>query len=204
MPDFLTGEETMITDNQHKSLSWWLFGLIGIALLLAVGNSLPTTGRATAAAARMPQRPDTRVAPVSGISFGVTPTTQWVNFRSQNTTVYGTPVAIGAVVRAYDPGGTQCGEFVVDHTGWYGLMPCYADDPNTPGDEGAHAGDTIHFTIDDMPAVALGPDTPKWTQNAALMVVDLDVLSPTPTPVGTIPAPTPSPQSVLYLPIIRR
>ncbi len=181
----------MITDNRHKSLSWWLLGLMGIALLLVVGRSLPVTGRATtaASAAQLPQPAGAHVAPLAEIPSGVTPTTQWVNFRSQNTTVYGTPVAIGAIVRAYDPGNTQCGEFVVDHVGWYGLMPCYADDPNTPGDEGATSGDTIHFTIDDKPAVALGPDTPKWTQNAALMVVDLDVLSP---------------QSMLYLPIIRR
>ncbi len=192
--------------NIRKSLSWGGLAAISVALLLVAGRGfLPAGASSPAVAASRPlPLPAMQVSPQSRIPNGVTPTTQWVNFRSQNTTVYGTPVAIGAVVRAYDPGGTQCGEFVVDHVGWYGLMPCYADDPNTPGDEGAHAGETIHFTIDGMPATALGPDAAKWTQNAALMVVDLDVLSPTPTPVGTIPAPTVTPQSTLYLPIIRR
>ncbi|NOZ05415.1 MAG: hypothetical protein GXP41_03555 [Chloroflexi bacterium] len=193
--------------NIRKSLSWGVLAAVGVALLLVAGRGFLPVGASSpaVAAARPLLLPATHVSPQSENPNGVIPTTQWVNFRSQNTTVYGTPIAIGAVVRAYDPGGTQCGEFPVkDHVGWYGLMACYADDPNTPIDEGATPGDMIHFTIDDMPAVVLGPDTPKWTQNAALMVVDLNVLSPTPTPVGTIPAPTASPQSTLYLPIIRR
>ena len=147
---------------------------------------------------------------VTRVPYGVTPTTEWVNFRSQNTTVFGSPVPIGAVVRAYDPQDTQCGEFVVNHAGWYGLMPCYADDPMTPGDEGARPGDRIHFTIDGLPAVPMGPDQPIWTTNGGLLVVDLAVtdqpptVTPTATPVGTIPAPTSSPAFWLFLPLIQK
>ncbi len=150
------------------------------------------------------------------VPAGVTPTWRWVDFRSQNTTVMGSPVAVGAVVRAFDPGGVQCGEFVVNHEGWYGLMPCYGDDPNTPGDEGATTNDPIHFTIDDQLALPMGPDAAVWTANGALKVVDLAVIAvtstatpsvtptSTSTPPGTIPASTATPQVALHLPVIRR
>jgi len=126
---------------------------------------------------------------------GVTTTPQFVNFVSQQTTLNGQPVPKGSIVRAFDPDGVQCGEYVVDHAGWYGLMPCYGDDPMTPGDEGARPGDIIRFTINDLPATPLGPDEPKWTQNGALLQVNLAATSasnePTTTPTAT-PTVTPT------------
>ncbi len=115
----------------------------------------------------------------------VTPTTQWVNFVSQNTTLDGQPVPVGSIVRAFDPDGVVCGEYTVDHAGWYGLLSCYGDDPTTPGDEGARPNDSIHFTINDLLATAQGPDDAVWTQNGALLHVDLAASS-----AGSPPQPT--------------
>ena len=107
---------------------------------------------------------------------GVTPTNQWVNFHSANTTFLGEPVPVGAVIAAFDPDGVQCGEFTVATEGKYGLMPCYGDDETTPDvDEGAEPGDVITFTINGLPAVALGPDDPIWTSHGDRREVDLEV-----------------------------
>ena len=85
-------------------------------------------------------------------TWAQTPTTQWVNFYSANTTVAGGPVSVGSVVQAFDPSGVQCGRFTVTTAGKYGFLACYIDDPNTSIDEGVVPGDTVSFTIDDEPA----------------------------------------------------
>ena len=107
---------------------------------------------------------------------GVTPTNQWVNFFSANTTFLGEPVPVGAVIAAFDPDGVQCGEFTVVEEGKYGLMPCYRDDATTPDvDEGAEPGDVITFTINGLPALPSGPDNPVWTSHGDRWEVDLGV-----------------------------
>ncbi len=107
---------------------------------------------------------------------GVTPTNQWVNFFSANTTFLGEPVLAGAYIAAYDPDGVQCGEFTVTAEGKYGYLPCYRDDETTPDvDEGAEAGDVISFTINGLPAVTSGPDDPIWTSHGDKWEVDLRV-----------------------------
>ena len=104
------------------------------------------------------------------------PGPEWVNFFSANTWFLGQPVPVDAVIAAFDPDGVQCGEFTVIEEGKYGLMPCYGDDTMTPGvDEGAEAGDVITFTINSLPAVALGPDDPIWTSHGDKWEVDLRV-----------------------------
>ena len=77
----------------------------------------------------------------------VTPTTQWVSFYSNNSKLEGKPLPVGAVVRAYDSAGNQCGEFVVHTVGSYGFLVCYFDDPNTPIDEGIRPGESAYFTV---------------------------------------------------------
>jgi len=78
----------------------------------------------------------------------VAPTNTWIDLYSLDSTYLGQPVPVGANIAVYDPQGVQCGEFVVTRTGWYGVMPCYGDDPDTAGvDEGAVLGDALHFTI---------------------------------------------------------
>ena len=104
------------------------------------------------------------------------PGLEWVNFFSANTTFLGQPVPVGAVIAAFDPQGVQCGEFTVFEEGKYGVLPCYGDDKTTLDvDEGAEPGDEISFTINGLPAVALGPDDPIWTSNGDRREVDLEI-----------------------------
>jgi hypothetical protein len=48
---------------------------------------------------------------------------------------------------ALDPQGAICGATATWEPGQYGLLACYADDPNTPADEGAVPGDTIRLVV---------------------------------------------------------
>lgn len=112
---------------------------------------------------------------------GVTPTNTWINPYSTNSTLAGQPLPIGTSVAVFDPQGTQCGEFTVNITGWYGLMACYGDDGTTPEDEGA----ALHFKINDQAAIAeaitrngtpVAPGTAvTWTQHGDLWQVNLNV-----------------------------
>ena len=107
---------------------------------------------------------------------GASNSPEWVNFFSANTTFLEHPVPVGAVIAAFDPQGVRCGQRTVEFEGKYGLMPCYRDDETTPDvDEGAEPRDVIGFTINGLPAVALGPDDSIWTNNGDLREVDLGV-----------------------------
>ncbi len=105
----------------------------------------------------------------------IDPGPEWVNFFSSNTTFLGQPVPVGAVVEAFDPQGVKCGQFTVTDEGKYGYLPCLRDDATTPEDDGADPGDVISFTINGLPALALGPDDPIWTSNGDRWRVDLEV-----------------------------
>jgi hypothetical protein len=122
---------------------------------------------------------------VNLIVSSVRPTNEWVNFYSQNTTLNGQAVPVGTLIEAFDPQGTKCGETIVNHAGWYGLLLCYRDDPETPEDEGAVPGDTIAFRVAGSPATANGPDTPQWTSNGDIRQVDLVAIAATPTVTPT-------------------
>ncbi len=108
-----------------------------------------------------------------------------VNFFGGNSTFFGEPVPVGTTIAAFDPDGVQCGEFVVDVPGQYGLLPCRGDDSTTDEDEGAEPGDQIFFTMGGLPADAtpislnndpVSPDTTiTWTSNGDLWEVDLAV-----------------------------
>jgi len=104
----------------------------------------------------------------------IIPTNEWVNFYSATTTLDGAPVPCGAIIDAYDPDGVHCGTFTVVTPGQYGFMPVYRDDPTTDIDEGASPGDTISFTINGLPAKALGPDANIWTSNGDVLEVNLE------------------------------
>lgn len=116
----------------------------------------------------------------------VTPTNEWLNLFSASSTANGQALQVDAVVAVFDPQGVQCGEFVVNTTGKYGMMPSYRDDTTTPDvDEGAEPGDILSFTIDGAAAiprarslngVAVDPDTVvTWTANLNRWEVDLNV-----------------------------
>jgi hypothetical protein len=108
---------------------------------------------------------------------------EWVNFYSGSTTYLGEPVPVGAIVTAHDPQGVQCGQFIVHTEGYYGLLPCLRDDPESPEDEGPLPGERVSFRINDVPARAVpisyegdlvSPSTPiVWTANGDLWEVDL-------------------------------
>ncbi len=94
----------------------------------------------------------------------VIPSTKWVNFYGQESTLNGVPLPVNTEVAVYDSTGTQCGLFAVNEIGWYGLMPCYGDEGFTPEDEGASYGEVLQFTVADQPATAV----PISRSNAAV------------------------------------
>lgn len=93
----------------------------------------------------------------------IPPSNIWANFVALNSRLNGDPLPVGAVVRAYDPDGLMCGEVVVAVEGGF-VMPVYGDDPQTPEDEGAVAGDIIRFTVNDEPVLTM-PKDPVWPGN---------------------------------------
>lgn len=82
-----------------------------------------------------------------------TPTAAWVNFYGPAFLTDTVALAVGSQILAIDPDGVVCGAVTVTVDGQYGLLPCYGDDPTTPGvDEGAEEGDPIRFAIDGVEA----------------------------------------------------
>jgi len=109
----------------------------------------------------------------------VIPTNEWVNFWSDSSKINNNFLPVGSVVRAYSPKGVLCGQFTVKTSGAYGMMPVYrADSTSNPVIPGAQPGDTIHFTINNIPAVPLGPKVPIWTTNGDVEKVNLVVQKP--------------------------
>jgi len=103
---------------------------------------------------------------------GLHPTPWSVDFIGSQSVLNGHPLPVGAVVRAYDSSGTLAGQTSVALAGWY-LVPVYQDDPATGVDEGAQPGETIVFTVNDHPAVAMGPDPPVWGEAGTRVHVEL-------------------------------
>lgn len=105
----------------------------------------------------------------------------WIDLFSLNSTYLGEAVPVDARIAAFDAQtGVQCGQFIVTHAGWYGIMPCYGDDGTYPG---ATLGHILNFTINGTAAqteavalngAAISPDTPViWDQNLSLWEVNL-------------------------------
>jgi len=94
---------------------------------------------------------------------GVTPTTEWINIYSQDSTWQDQPLPEGSVVAVFRPGGVKCGEVVVQLDGWYGLLPCYGEPPESEqvGPSSATGGDSaaargpLTFTVNGQPARAV-------------------------------------------------
>lgn len=134
------------------------------------------------------------LAACSAQADGVTPTNTWVDIYSTASTFDGQPIPVGAVIAVFDPQGVQCGEFTVTKPGWYGLMPCYGDDPHTTPDEGALSGDVLSFTIDGRPATAeavtlngapvASGTAVSWPGHGALWQADLRVLAALPVSIA--------------------
>jgi hypothetical protein len=101
------------------------------------------------------------------------PTAAWVNVFGESSTLNGEPLQPGDIVTAFDPDGMLIGRAVVEYEGRYGLMAMYMDDPATSVDEGAESGDVITFKVNGIPAVALGPHAPVWTDNGAIIICNV-------------------------------
>jgi hypothetical protein len=137
-------------------------------------------------------------------SAGVTPTNTWVDFYGPAVDEAGAALPAGTLVQALDPQGVVCGAAVIAAAGQYGVLACYGDDPETPADEGASAGDRIRLSVGGQAAGAgvwVGRGERQW---APLGKIELKrsflpwVVQPnrgdiTPEP-GTRPA--------IYLPLI--
>jgi hypothetical protein len=102
---------------------------------------------------------------------GVSPTNTWVNFFGSARRLNGAPLPIATTVLAVDPNGVVCGAAVVNQRGAYGVLACYGDDPRTPSDEGAVAGDVIRIVAD---GVVLGRG--MWTAPRERQWVPLGLL----------------------------
>jgi hypothetical protein len=89
------------------------------------------------------------VRPQAAVDSEPGPTNTWVNFYGPAKDSEGVPLPAGATVQAIDPDGIVCGAVEITVEGLYGLLPCYGDDPTTPEDEGAQAGDVIQLVVDD-------------------------------------------------------
>jgi hypothetical protein len=57
----------------------------------------------------------------------------------------------GTIITAYDQSGIFCGRFTVVNSGYYGLLSCDGDDPDTTEDEGASSAENITFYINSLP-----------------------------------------------------
>jgi len=76
---------------------------------------------------------------------------------------------VGALVQAFDPDGVKVGEVVVPIEGGF-MMAVYGDDPTTPTDEGAKAGDVIRFTVNGQPVLTM-PRDPIWQEKARVDIM---------------------------------
>jgi|GEM_PF-5064960 len=112
------------------------------------------------------------------LSAQVIPTNEWISFYSSNSTLNGAPLKVGDVIRAYDPDGVLCGEFLVHTEGYYGYLNVYKDDFTTPDiDEGAEPGDTITFTINNYKTITDGPSNSVWSSFGDAKELDLVSMS---------------------------
>ena len=84
-------------------------------------------------------------------SDGVTnPTHEWISVWADGIKIGDTLLPVGTVITAKDPDGVVCGKFTVHIPGKIGLMPIYADDPQTKTDEGAKPGQEVSIYIGDL------------------------------------------------------
>ena len=110
--------------------------------------------------------------PQAVFAYEFTPTPWWDNYYGALTMDTG-PIPVGETVYAKDPDGVICGQFTVTHEGHYGFMPVYGDDPATPEDEGATAGDRITFCYAGA-SLMTAPPSVVWEGGQALKELHLD------------------------------
>lgn len=133
------------------------------------GYWVKLTGQDTLVYPSTPAPQPMMVSNVDMIDIGyseVQPTNEWINLYAENMVVDEEALAIGTVIKAEDPAGVICGEYIVSQPGVFGLMPVYRDDPTTIDiDEGALPGDQITIYFNDFRV----PVAIEWTENGAIV-----------------------------------
>ncbi len=141
-PDLDASYNTLV--RMAPGYGYWISATQAVTLaypVATISNTLPVSATQMAA-----ERQQAIVA--AEWQYGVQPTYQWANFYGQASLSDGTPMPAGTLVTAVDPQGTVCGATTVWQAGQFGLLACYADDPQTTGvDEGAEVGDIIQIWI---------------------------------------------------------
>jgi hypothetical protein len=145
-----------------------------ISVTRAITLHYPLTGISETLSVTTTRNARLRLNPVRLAEWeaGVQPTYEWMNFYGKLALPDGTGVPTGTIVLALDPQGAICGATATWEPGQYGLLACYADDPNTPADEGAVPGDTIRLVVGEGAAGAwqLGCRRRDWTSRRAQQV----------------------------------
>ena len=84
-------------------------------------------------------------------------------------TVEGDPAPPGTVVEILDAEGTLAGRATVNHTGYYGFLPIYRDQPGTGVDEGAETREWLSIRVNGNAAV----EQVRWTTFGDVRRLDL-------------------------------
>jgi len=94
--------------------------------------------------------------------------------------VDGEPAPVGTVVEALDAQGTLAGRVEVHHAGYYGFLPIYRDDADTPVDEGADTGEWLTVRVNGQPS----SQRVQWTAFGDVVKLDLEATS---QPISRVP-----------------
>ena len=101
------------------------------------------------------------------------PAHEWISVWADGIKIGDTLLPVGTIITAKDPDGIVCGKFTVHTPGKIGLMPVYADDPQTKIDEGAKAGQEVSIYIGDLQhAFKVG-----WTQFGDVICLSKQITS---------------------------
>lgn len=122
---------------------------------------------------------------VGGEHFAPPQPTGLVSQYQGALTVAGRAAQAGDEVAVFDPQGVLCGRYLVGSAGQYGILDIYGDDPDTPQDEGAIAGDPLLFKVWDNvvgqerygQAMVQdgGPDPVTWADDAGTTIHQVDL-----------------------------
>ena len=87
--------------------------------------------------------------------------------------VDGEPAPVGTLVEVVDGQGALAGRFQVHHAGYYGFLPLYRDDPDSPLDEGADTGEWLTVHVDGQPT----SQRVQWTEFGDVVQLDMEATS---------------------------
>jgi subtilisin family serine protease len=124
--------------SQPDTLVYPVSPVVGVPVA-SVGGNLTPAGEANEGA----------LGPQPNISMRIAPTREWIGVWGDDVQIGGDFVPVGTVVTAMDEDGVVCGWCVTHHTGQFGLMAVYGDDPDTEIDEGASPDEAVTVVVGD-------------------------------------------------------